>query len=170
MVAPMSDAGTLYDTDFIAWTQNQAGVLRAAAQAGTNIPLDWELLAEEIEDLGRRFQFELKNRLATVIEHLLKLRYSPTTRAHAGWRRTIRRSRDEIAMLLEGNQTLRQNVPAMISEVAPRTAKRVASDLHERGEIDPGVMARLQGEAFSEAEVLGDWFPDIPGGERSGRR
>jgi hypothetical protein len=164
MLAAMSDIGTLHDTDFLAWTRLQAEALRAAAQAGTNIPLDWELLAEEIEDLGRQLQFELKNRLATVIEHLLKLRYSPTTRAHAGWRRTIRRSRDEIATLLEGNRTLRQNVPALIAEVMPRTAKRVASDLQERREIAPAVVAQLQGGAFSEAEVLGDWFPDRPGG------
>ncbi len=129
------------------------------------MPLDWELLAEEIEDLGRQLQFESKSLLATVIEHLLKLRYLPATRAHAGWRRTIRRTRDEIATLLEGNRTLRHNMPALIAEVTPRTAKRVARDLCERQEITLAVMAQLQGGAFSEAEVLGDWFPESSGGE-----
>ena len=126
------------------------------------MPLDWELLAGEIEDLGRQLQFELKNRLATVIEHLLKLQYSPATRAHAGWRRTIRRSRDEIAILLEGNRTLRREVPALIGgEVTPRTAKRVAQDLMDRREVDGALLARLTGTTFAEAEVLGDWFPTL---------
>jgi Domain of unknown function DUF29 len=162
-LSAMPDSGTLHDTDFLAWTRLQAEALRAAARAGANMPLDWELLAEEIEDLGRKLQFELKSRLATVIEHLLKLQYSPATHAHAGWRRTIRRSRDEIAMLLEGNRTLRQDVPAMIAEVAPRTARRVASDLLERGEITPAVMAQVQDGSFTEAEVLEDWFPNTSG-------
>lgn len=165
MLAAMPDAGTLYDTDYLAWTRLQAEALRVAAQAGTNMPLDWELLAEEIEDLGRRLQFELKNRLATVVEHLLKLQYSPTARAHAGWRRTIRRSRDEIAGLLEGNRSLRQDVPDLIAEVTPRTAKRVASDLQDRREIDPAVIVQLRSRAFAESEVLEDWFPDSPGGQ-----
>ena len=113
-------------------------------------------MAEEIEDLGRQLQFELKNRLAAVIEHLLKLQYSPATRAHADRRRTIRRSRDEIAALLRGNRPLRQDVPALIAEVAPRTARRVACDLYERRECTPTVMAQLQGASFAEAEILED--------------
>ena len=159
----MPDNGSLHDTDFLAWTRLQADALRAAAEAGTNLPIDWRLVAEEIEDSGRQAQFESKSRLATVIEHLLKLRHSPATGAHAGWRRIIRRSRDEIATLLEGNRALRQTVPAMIAEVIPRTARRVAWDLHERGEIDLALMARLQGGSFTEAEILEDRFPTGPG-------
>jgi Domain of unknown function DUF29 len=159
----MPDSGSLHDTDFLAWTRLQADALRAAPEAGTDLPIDWRLVAEEIEDLGRQARFELKNRLAAVIEHLLKLQHSPATRAHAGWRSTVRRSRDEIARLLEGNRTLRQTVPAIIGKVAPRTARRVASDLHERGEIDSALMTKLQGGGFTEAEVLEDWFPTGPG-------
>ena len=86
----MSDTGSLHDTDFLAWTRHQAEALRAAAQLGANMPLDWELLAEEIEGLGKQLQFELANRLDTIIEHLLKLQFSPARQAYAGWRRTIR--------------------------------------------------------------------------------
>ena len=159
----MPDVGTLHETDFLAWTRHQAEALRAAAQAGTNLPLDWELLAEEIEDLGRQLQFELRNRLGTVVEHLFKLRYSPATRAYAGSRRMARRSRDEIGGLLMGNRTLRLKVPAMIADVVPRTAKRVASDLLERNEITRAVSNQLCADDFTDDEVLGDWFPDAPG-------
>lgn len=39
---------TLYENDFFAWTEQQAEVLRRAAREGSNLPLDWENLAEEI--------------------------------------------------------------------------------------------------------------------------
>lgn len=161
----MPASASMHDTDFLAWTRDQAEALRAAGRAGTNLPLDWERLAEEIEDLGRQLQFQLKNRLATVIEHLLKLQHSPAARAHAGWRRTVRRTRDEIAGLLEDNPSLRREVPALIAAVAPRTAKRVAIDLLERREITPAIAARLHGGTFHEAEVLEAWFPGTPDGD-----
>ena len=48
----MNDAGrSLYDEDFYAWTQEQAELLRRGG-AGAN-GLDIELIAEEIEDLGK---------------------------------------------------------------------------------------------------------------------
>ncbi len=49
----MTDLKTLYDEDFVAWAEHQAEALRAAARGGSNQALDWENLAEEIEDLGK---------------------------------------------------------------------------------------------------------------------
>jgi hypothetical protein len=59
------------------WAEAQAEGLRRAAEAGSNLPLDWYNLAEEIESLGRSQRRELRSRLATIIEHLLKLQFSP---------------------------------------------------------------------------------------------
>ena len=42
---------TLYDDDFYAWTQEQAALLRRLPAVSNR--LDAELIAEEIEDLGR---------------------------------------------------------------------------------------------------------------------
>jgi hypothetical protein len=47
-----SKLADLYEEDFVRWTEQQAAALRAAARAGTNLPLDWENLAEEIDSLG----------------------------------------------------------------------------------------------------------------------
>ena len=44
----MSTATDLHEQDFYAWTQEQAAKLRASQPA----ELDWESLAEEIEDMG----------------------------------------------------------------------------------------------------------------------
>jgi hypothetical protein len=47
----MAKASALYDEDFVRWTEEQAAALRRAK--GSNLPLDWEYLAEEIESLGK---------------------------------------------------------------------------------------------------------------------
>jgi Domain of unknown function DUF29 len=47
----MSKAGGLYDRDVVLWTEEQAAALRALRDS--NLLLDWENLAEEIESLGK---------------------------------------------------------------------------------------------------------------------
>jgi len=47
----MPEGSDLYDYDFFLWTQEQAAALRRAKDS--NLPLDWENLAEEIESLGK---------------------------------------------------------------------------------------------------------------------
>jgi hypothetical protein len=42
-----------YDTDLALWCESQARALRDAGQAGTNLPIDWENVAAEIEALGK---------------------------------------------------------------------------------------------------------------------
>ena len=46
-------APDLYEDDFYAWTQAQAQALRAPGMRASNV-VDWERVAEEIEDLGKR--------------------------------------------------------------------------------------------------------------------
>ena len=46
-------AARLYEEDFVRWTEQQSRALREAAGVGTNLPLDWENLAEEGRELGR---------------------------------------------------------------------------------------------------------------------
>jgi hypothetical protein len=43
--------GALYDDDFYAWTQEQAALLRRLPVVSNR--LDAEMIAEEIEDLGK---------------------------------------------------------------------------------------------------------------------
>jgi hypothetical protein len=40
----------LYDRDFVRWTETQAAELRRAAETDTNLPLDWEHVAEKVGD------------------------------------------------------------------------------------------------------------------------
>jgi hypothetical protein len=49
----MTGLKSLYDTDFLAWSKQQAEALRAALRNGSDQRLDLGNLAEEIDDLGK---------------------------------------------------------------------------------------------------------------------
>jgi Domain of unknown function DUF29 len=63
---------SLYEADFYSWALETARKLRQKTPAG----LDWENLAEEVEDLARRHEAALKSQMARLHLHLLKWRYS----------------------------------------------------------------------------------------------
>ena len=75
----MAKLKALYDQDFVRWTEEQAAALRRAksllpaATRGSNLLLDWENLAEEIESLGKSDRRELRSQITRVLRHLLKL-------------------------------------------------------------------------------------------------
>lgn len=99
-VAGTADDG-LYERDFHAWTQDRAARLRARADDA----LDWENLAEEIESLGRNSRNEIRNRLRTLIVHLLKWQHQPSLRSHS-WQTTISEQRTHIEGLIEDSPSL----------------------------------------------------------------
>jgi Domain of unknown function DUF29 len=148
-------AAPLYEEDFVRWTEQQSRALREAARLGTNLLLDWENLAEEVDSLGRSVRHELRSRIAVVIEHLLKLQHSPATRPRRDWMETIDRERSDIDRLLEESPSLRGDVARMIVEEGPRAARLTARLLlgyRERTKALPP-------PPYTENQVLGDWFP-----------
>jgi hypothetical protein len=77
---------TLYDEDVALWAEQQGRLLREAARRGNNGPIDWDNVAEEIESLGNVQAHEIRRRLARIVEHLLKLQFSPAREPRRGWR------------------------------------------------------------------------------------
>jgi hypothetical protein len=65
----MAKAGALYEQDFFLWTKEQAAALRLAKNS--NLPLDWENLAEEIESLGKSDRRELRSQIRRILRHRL---------------------------------------------------------------------------------------------------
>lgn len=84
--------GTLYEDDIIAWSEQQAALLRD----GRWESLDRDNIAEEIEDVGKSEKRELQSRQVVLLTHLLKWKYQPGRRGHS-WRNTIREQRAAIA-------------------------------------------------------------------------
>ena len=97
---------TSYNTDFYAWTKEQAQSLKAGQWA----QLDIENLVEEIESLGKQERQQLINRLGVLLGHLLKWQYQPNYRSHS-WQATIREQRRRLRRLLEANPSLQPYLP-----------------------------------------------------------
>ncbi|MGH7248519.1 MAG: DUF29 domain-containing protein [Pseudomonadota bacterium] len=162
----MTKVSKLYDRDFVLWTQEQAAALRAAKDS--NLPLDWENLAEEIESLGKSDRRELRSQITRILRHLLKLEIPPAIDPRSGWRAAIGEARDEIEGLLEDSPSLRREVDGMIKKQILTAAKLAAADLGQHGEPTAAVRARLERGGFAAEQVLGDWLPEPPA-ERRGQ-
>jgi hypothetical protein len=166
-----SSAVRLYEEDFVRWTEEQSRALREAAKLGTNLPLDWENLAEEIESLGTSQRHELRSRIATIIEHLLKLEHSPATDPRRGWTDTVARERREIELLLEDSPSLNGEVARLVPEETARAVRYATKAFLRHHEATSELIDQLAAARFTEDQVLGDWFPGdalSPGEQREG--
>ncbi len=92
---------TSYETDVIAWANEQAALLRS----GNLSAIDIEHIAEEIEDVGKSEQRELASRMVVLLSHLLKWKFQAGRRG-ASWQRTITVQRKDIAYELRHTPSL----------------------------------------------------------------
>ena len=104
----MSNASK-YDSDFHAWANEQAALLRAGRLAEADI----KNIAEEIESVGRSERRELASRLAVLLAHLLKWQFQPGLRGNS-WRLTIKEQRRQLAKHLSENPSL--GAPAQLDD------------------------------------------------------
>ena len=103
--------GALYETDFYAWANEQASLLRAGKLSAADI----EHIAEEIESMGKTEKRELINRLRVLLMHLLKWQWQPVGRS-VSWQLTIKEQRREVEDHLLDNPSLKARLPeAMVS-------------------------------------------------------
>jgi hypothetical protein len=152
----MSERADACDTDLTLWAERQARALREAGRAGTNLPIDWENVAEAIEALGKSQARELASRVRTILVHLIKLQASPAAEPRGAWRATIVEQRSEVDRLIEDSPSLRQVIADIIAketDPAPRQVAAALTDYRETARI------ALNSLHYSETDVLGDWFP-----------
>ena len=120
----------LYESDFYAWTQAQAAALRAGA--GSNL-IEYERVAEEIEDLGGAQRNAVQSQVRNIIRHLLELEYSRAVDPRLHWKTEVVTFRDAAAGQMTG--ALRRSVEEELETLhrqAGRTAQKLL-DLHEPG-------------------------------------
>lgn len=103
IASKVSSQKMLYESDYLLWTQETIAQLK---NRDFN-HLDMENLIEEIEDLGRSRKDQLKSRLNTLLEHLLKRLYVMMPQEFNGWERTIREQRKRLDWLLDENPSLK---------------------------------------------------------------
>ena len=98
---------TLYGQDFNLWLEETAARLKARDFDN----LDIDNLLEEIEGLATSDRRELRNRLITLLEHILKRCYVAMPNECNGWERTIREQRRKIKSVLEDSPSLKNYLP-----------------------------------------------------------
>jgi DNA-binding PucR family transcriptional regulator len=147
----------LYETDFLAWTQQQARALRELKSSRLNLPLDLDHLAEEVEDLGLREKREVRSQARRVIEHLLKLEYSAVVQPRAGWAGTILDARGILQDAV--TEALRQDLEEQLDRQYLAARRKAALGLRSHGE--PEAAAALPDSCpYRLDDILTDeWYP-----------
>jgi hypothetical protein len=107
----MSNKSALYDSDFYAWSREQADLLRAGKLAQADI----EHIAEEIDSMGRTEKRELVSRLTVLLMHLLKWRFQAEKRG-ASWEATIEVQRNRLIDHLDDNPSLKPLLPQALAK------------------------------------------------------
>jgi hypothetical protein len=105
----------LYDHDYYAWVQDQVRALREHRIE----EVDWENVAEEIDDLGKSVRWSVESHLETLVEHLLKLAYAQEivrTRNTRLWEGTARLARYKIRRKLAQNPSLRSKLAELFAD------------------------------------------------------
>ncbi len=134
---PASEARQdLYEHDYYSWTLEQSRALRER-RAGA---LDWERLAEEVEDLGKSEARSLKSQLARLQAHLLKWRLQAARRARSrrtanSWRASVEGARQEIRDLLDESPGLKSRLP----EILPKAFTAAVSLVRQETGLDRSV-------------------------------
>jgi hypothetical protein len=142
----------LYKTDFYAWTQEQARLLRERRWDD----LDLENLIDEVETVGRSNKKEIESRLVILVAHLLKWKFQPGARS-SGWIGTIMEQRFEIEAIVRDSPSLKRYPGEVLSD-RYRAARLLAAK-------ETGIDYTLFPDAcpFRVEQVLDDdFFPKEP--------
>ena len=102
---------SLYEQDFYAWANEQAALLRVGNLSAADI----EHIAEEIESMGKTEKRELVNRLAVLLQHLLKWQFQPERRG-SSWEATITVQRRDLIRHLRDNPSLKAKLDEAIED------------------------------------------------------
>jgi len=126
--------GDLHDTDLSIWSAEQARLLSQRRFED----LDIANLIDELETMGASERNEVSNRLATILEHLLKLRYGLQRNPERGWFETVQTQRDDLESVLRISPSLRSRIPELVNSAYAAAFKRAMRSFER---YEPGMAA-----------------------------
>jgi hypothetical protein len=147
-------ADDLYERDFFLWTQAQAQALRA--HAGASNALDYENLAEAVEDLGRSERNKAESFARQILVHLYELHASPNPEPMNRWRAEIAEFRVRLRKSLTG--AIRRQLEADLDDVH-RDAIAIAEEKVSAYEADVAIDGALR---WTLPQVLGEADDPLP--------
>jgi hypothetical protein len=101
---------SLYEADLAAWIDHQVHAMRQAGELRINLPIDFDYVAEELESMGRSHLGAYGSALVRIVEHLLKLEYSPASDPRAGWEESVAIHRINAARELDLSPSLKRRI------------------------------------------------------------
>ena len=121
---------SVYEQDFIVWSQEQAELLRT----GCWNSLDIENLLEELDNMGNSEKQALQSLLRNIISHLLKFQLSSALQARPGWVEEISEFRAQAETKLQDTPSLRHYMNDLFMKAWPQARKIVEKSLRIYGE------------------------------------
>lgn len=158
MKAAMADdlsrsTSDLYERDIVAWAEVQASALRS--RNGGENALDYDNLAEEIEDVGKSQQRACRSHVERIIEHLLKLELIASTADHPHWRGEVLAFRNNL------HDDLTPTLNARLPEQLPELFRRQLLVLERRQLLDAAALTLgAQHDGYTWDQIVDpDWYP-----------
>lgn len=149
--------GDLYQTDILAWSEQQTGALRELA-ARRDLPnaLDLAHVVEEIEDLGQSELNAVKSFLRLVLGHAIKCWADPDAPSVRHWLAEIGNWQNELADRLTPSMRNRLDLDALWV----RAARQAELELAEQDRVSAGISARLAARGRVCPVILDDILTD----------
>jgi hypothetical protein len=152
-----TSARRLHDDDFYAWTRVQAEELRRFAGTRPNLPLDLELIADAIEDLGMSERSAVLSFARLIMQHFLLAAHSPAAELQ---RRHWLDEVDEFRSQIEDRLTpsIRRDLAAELDTLYDRARRNAGRKMRRYGE-DAAAAALPAACPYTLDQILGDWEP-----------
>ncbi len=121
---------SLHERDVIAWSQQQAELIRS----GCLDTLDTEHLLEELDNIGNSEKQALQSLLRHIISHLLKFEFSSALQPRRGWVEEISELRAQAETKLQDTPSLRHYMNDLYMKAWPQARKIVGNSFTVYGE------------------------------------
>lgn len=112
---------SLHDQDFYSWAKEQATLLK---NGQVNL-LDYENLAEELDDMGSNHESALESAIREALLHLLKLKYSSAEYPRNGWLISVSKQRVQLESTIRRNPGLKSKLDLIFLD-AWKDARKLA--------------------------------------------
>jgi len=149
LTRPVED---LYERDYVAWTEAQAAALRTRG-AGRNA-LDYDNLAEEIEDLGKSETHACESQIDNIITHLLKMEFVGPAATIPHWRGELYEFRRRLD---------RHRTRTIDNRLKPTVENAFASAIKAlviRGTLSNSDQVSTVRDAYTWEQIVdADWYP-----------
>lgn len=144
-----------HDEDLHAWALDQAARLRELAKQRPNEPVDWDLLAEEIELMAGSERRACQAFLEHIIAHLLKIEYARDPEPIPHWCSEVRAFRRNLA------RTVTPTIASRLRADLPEHHAAAVEDAEAAMRRDPTFLGRAPRACpYSFEQVTGTWLPE----------